>query len=54
MSRGARGGNRGRGGRRNGPNIEYDDEEQPKLFTSTEPEPLFPVDDRGPKMSIAL
>ena len=43
MSRGGRGGGRGRGGRRNGPNIEYEDEEQPKLPTSTEPEPLFPV-----------
>jgi hypothetical protein len=38
--------NRGRGGRRNGPNIEFDDDEQPKLPTSTEPEPLFPVDDK--------
>jgi hypothetical protein len=54
MSRGGRGGGRGRGGRRNGPNIEYDDEEQPKLPSSTEPEPLFPVHEKRPKVWIVV
>ena len=49
MSRGGRGGGRGRGGRRNGPDIEYEDEEQPKLPTATEPEPLFPVSEKALK-----
>jgi hypothetical protein len=54
MSRGGQGGGRGRGGRRNDPNIEYDDEEQPKLPTSTEPEPLFPVHEKQPKVWIVI
>ena len=54
MSRGGRGANRGRGGRRNGPDIEYDDDENPKLPASTEPEPLFPVYGIGLNMPILV